>query len=172
MGAVMQGLGVWQQSQAAAGAAHFNSKVAAENAAVARQNAAIVGQAGAEQAAQASLRTKEQLGSFKANKGAGGTSINSGSNVDTSMSIGEIGKLDAMTIRSNATKEAYGQQVKATNEQAESLLQANEAKEDVQAGQFAGATTFVSGLENAAANFAKFQMAGGSGFGFTDNTGG
>lgn len=167
MGAIvtggLQSLGIMQQGQAAAGAAKFNAKVSAENAAVARQNAAIISQAGSEQAAQKSLGNKEVMGSFKANKGAGGVDINSGSSAQTESSIGEIGQLDAMTIRSNATKEAYGQQVKATNEEAQSLLSLNEAKEDIQGSQLEAGTAFLATMDNAAQNFAKFAMAGGMG---------
>lgn len=164
----MGAFGQIQQGQAAAGAAKFNAQIAKENAAQERQNAAIVGQAGAEQAAQASMRGKEQAGSFAANKGAGGVQMNTGSSQQTGQSIADLTQLDAMTVRSNAVKQAYGHEIQAVNKQAEASLDLEQAKEDIQSSQIGAATTFLSGASTGAANYAQFQMAGGNSFGFND----
>lgn len=154
-------LGAYQAGAAQAEAAKFNAKVAQNNEAISHANAAIAGQAGAEQGWMVGQKTRGTLGAIKANQGASNVDVNSGSAADVRASTEELGQLDAMTVRSNAAREAYGYQQQAEGFKEQSVLDTYEAKNDVSAGELNAVNTFMGSAGSAASNFAKFQMAGG-----------
>lgn len=155
--------GAISEGQAKGDSDRFNAQVSNQNAAVATENAAIAGQAGSEQAAQQSQKTRAEVGSIKTNQAAGGVDVNSGSAVDTQVSARELGDLDALTIRSNATKEAYGYVNQANNFKAQANLDESEARNDVTSGWLNGATTLLGTVSGAADKFGQLQAAGGLG---------
>lgn len=159
----MGAIGQYASGHAKAEAANYNAQLAIQNAQVQKQNATIANQSGSQQAAMQSLKTRAALGSERTNQAASGININSGSATDTQASTHELGALDAMQIRTNAAREAYGYNVKATNEEAQGSLDKYESKYDEQAGILQAGTTFLSAGEDAANKFAKLQMAGGLG---------
>jgi len=152
--------GAIQQGQASAAAANYNAQLNTQNAAVAKENAAIAGQAGSQQAAMSSQKTRAALGSIKAGEAGSGIDVNSGSAVDVQASTRELGELDALTVRSNATKEAYGYQNQAENFEAQSNLDRYEAKNDAAAGWLNGATTLLGSAGNAATQWNSFKLSG------------
>lgn len=162
-GGAIGAYGSYEQGQAAKSAANYNAQVATENSQVAKQNANIAGQAGDQQAGIKELENRVKLGSIKANQGASGVDINSGSAVKVQQSAAELGALDALTIRSNATKTAYGYEVQGQNETAQAQLDKYSGQTAQEAGNIGAASTFLGGVGNAASTFAKFQMAGGFG---------
>lgn len=157
------GYGAWSQGQSQAGAARFNSTIEKQNAAISMQNAAIAGQAGSEQAFMSGIKTRALTGGIQANQAASGVDVNSGSAVDTRASASELGELDALTIRSNAAREAYGYTQQARSHEAQSTLDTYEAKNDSTAGTINAVSTFLGSAGSAADNFAKYQLAGGFG---------
>lgn len=163
--AVVGAVGDVLGGQSQASAAKYNAAVAQMNKKAALTNATMVGEAGSEQAAIQSQKTRAEVGGIKANQAAGGVSVNSGSAVDTRVSAQELGKLDALTIRSNAAKEAYGYQTQAASFEAESQLDKAEASHDLEAGWIKGAGTLLGGAEEAGASWEKLQMAGALGGG-------
>jgi hypothetical protein len=165
MGAIVEGtlggFGAYAQGHAKAEAANYNAALAIQNANIQKQNATIAGQSGSQQAAMQSLKTRAMMGSERANQAASGINVNSGSAIDTQASTHEIGALDAMTVRTNAAREAHGYRVQATNQEAQGNLDKYEANYDEQSGIFNAGTTFLSTVDNAAKNMAKMSMAGG-----------
>lgn len=163
LNAGLSGFGAYEQGEAASKASWYNAQVAQQNSKVALQNMAIAGQAGEAQAGISEQRTRATQGSIKANEAASGVDVNTGSSVQTQMSESELGKLDALTVRSNATKEAYGYQVQSENFKAQSTLDEFESKQDTEAAEIGGASTFLGSLSSSASNFVKYQLAGGFG---------
>lgn len=161
--ALISGYGAVKQGQAQSQAANYNSQLSAENAKVAAANAGIASQSGSEQAAQQSESTRAQLGAERVNEAVGGISNNSGSAVDTQVSTRELGHLDALTVRSNAAKEAYGYETQGANFQNQSLLDKTEAGEDLSAGYLSGAGSLLGGLSGAASKWQAYQLNGGLG---------
>lgn len=158
--------GAIRQGQAASESASYQSTIAANNAKIATQNASFQGAEGDANAAAKELQTRGKVGAITAAQGANGLDVNSGSAVDVRQSAAELGQLDAMTIRSNAARAAYGYQTQATSDQAQSALDKSTAKNDATAGYISGAGTLLSGAGSAALRYANFQ--GDQGF----NTGG
>ena len=159
--AIAGGIGAYAQGHAASQAANYNAAMAIQNANIQKQNATIAGQSGSQQAGMQSLKTRATMGSERANEGASGVNVNSGSAIDTQASTHEIGMMDALQIRTNAAREAHGYRVKAVNEEAQSDLDKYQAKYDETAGQLNAGTTLLGSAQNTATNWEKYKMAGG-----------
>lgn len=153
--------GSYMQGQATAGAAKYNAAISKEQAALSEQKATMAGQAGEQQAAMQEQKTRATVGAIKAAQAGSGLEVDVGSAPDVRASAAELGQLDALTIRSNAAKEAYGYRTQAVSEKAQSALDEFEAKSASEAGTIGAASTFLGGLGSAATNWAKYQMAGG-----------
>lgn len=163
LGGATSAFGSIAQGQAQKSAAEYNAKIASENAAQAKQNAAIAGQSGAEQAAQESLKTRAEVGAIKANQAAAGLDVNSGSAVDVRSSARELGELDALTVRSNAARQAYGYQVQGINEQAQSNLDRFEGEQAETAGDIGAASDLLNSFGSSASNWERYQLSSGIG---------
>jgi hypothetical protein len=155
--------GAIQQGNAAAAAAKYNASVAGQNAAIERVNAQIAGQSGEAQAGIQGQKTKMAIGQAFANEGASGIDIGSGSSADTRSSMRELGEIDTKTTLTNAARQAYGYQVKATSDQSQSALDTFQAQNDTTAGSINAATTFLGSVGSAGSEFQKYQMASGLG---------
>lgn len=163
VGGISQAQGEKQQAAAQTSAANYNAQVALQNQNTALQNASLAGQAGEAQAGNQELKTASGVANIKVNQAASGLDVNSGSPVSVRGSASELGALDALTIRSNATKEAYGYQTQATNFNAQSKLDTAQGQYATEAGNIAQTTTLINTVGSGANNFAKFQLAGGFG---------
>lgn len=153
--------GAYQTGQAEKASALYNAKAALQNAQMAKTNAGLASEAGATQANMSEQRTRATVGAIKANQAASGVDVNSGSAVDVRSSAAELGELDALTVRSNATKEAYGYQTQAHNFETQSGLDKFEAANDATAGMINASSTFLGGAGNAANEYVNYRMAGG-----------
>jgi hypothetical protein len=160
---VVGAYGAYQKGQAEAASDKYNAQIALQNAQQARINAGFASEAGSVQAAQKSMQAKAVIGSIAANQGAGGISTNSGSALDTKTSTQELGQLDALQVRSNATKEAYGYQVQSVSDEAQARLDQQSAHYAKEASYVNAASTFLGSASDAAGNWQKIQMAGGVG---------
>lgn len=147
-------VGAVSQGEAASQAAAYNAQVAANNAKLATQNASTIAQEGEQQTAQAQQQTKAKLGAILANQGASGVDVNTGSAVDVRSSAAELGELNAINIRANAVRQAYGQQVQAAGDTGQSQLDKSESSSDAAAGFIKGGSTLLSGASDAYTKFA------------------
>jgi len=154
-------VGAIEKGNATSAADKYNAEIAANNAKIATQSANYAGAAGTAQAEQAGLQSRAKLGAIVANEGASGVDINSGSNLQVQSSARELGELNAITIRSNAARTAYGYQVQGANDTAQSNLDTSSAGQAETAGGIGAASSVLGGLGSAASNYAKFTMNGG-----------
>lgn len=161
IGGAIGASGANQSAQAQAEAAKYNAEVAANNQQTALNNATLTAQAGAQQVATQQLKTRATVGAITANAAASGLDVNSDSPLDVRSSTSQLGELDALTVRSNATKQAYGYQTQAANYGAEVPLYKQEAGQDITAGNLSATSTLLNSAGTAATNFAKFQLSGG-----------
>lgn len=160
-GAGVGAYGAIKQGEATSAADKYNAQIAANNAQIATQSANYAGAAGTAQAEQAGLQSRAKLGAIVANEGASGVDINSGSNLQVQSSARELGELNAITIRSNAARTAYGYQVQGANDTAQSQLDTFAANNATTAGDIGAGSSVLGGLGSAASNYAKFTMNGG-----------
>jgi hypothetical protein len=164
LGGVTGALGSIQQGKAAKASSDYNADVATANAAQAEQNAQISSQSGIQQEAMQEQKTRAEVGQMKANQAASGVDVHSGSALDVRSSAAELGELDALTVRSNATREAYGYKTQAIGFEGQGQLDKMEGQNAETAGYVGAANTFLGSTGSAATNFAKYQMQGGFGY--------
>jgi hypothetical protein len=130
------------QSQAAM--YNYQSQIASINAQIAKQNASYDVAVGEVQAQQQGMKTRAQIGATRAQQGASGLDVNSGTNVSVRASEAEIGSEDQALIRSNASKAAYGDEVIAMQDTAQSSMDQMAASNSQTAGVL-GAFTSILG---------------------------
>lgn len=96
-------------------AGNAQKRIAEFNAAVAEQQAVDALARGAEDEANFRAGVRGLLGTEKAGFAAQGVDIGVGSPVDVQEDTAFLGELDALTIRTNAAREAWGYEVEAEN---------------------------------------------------------
>lgn len=161
LGGVTGVVGAIQQGKSAAASANYNAAVAGVNAEQAKKNSELASEAGMAQEAMQERKTRAEVGAIKANQAASGLDVNSGSALDVRSSAAELGELDALTVRSNATKEAYGYSTQASSFEAQQGLDVSEAKNDTTAGNVNAASTFLGAASTGTSNYLKYQLQGG-----------
>lgn len=137
-------LGSIAQGRAASNSAKYNAAVAANNAIIADQNAKWASQEGNAKVSAQGIRNAQNMGTLKANQGASGVTVGTGSNAEVQASQAAIGQLDAMTIRSNAAREAYGYLTQSNSFKAQEQLDRSQAKYAKQAGYLGAANSLLN----------------------------
>lgn len=138
-------LGSMQQGRAASQSANYNAQVATNNAEISRQNAEMAAREGDANAAREQQKTRAVAGAIKANQAASGIDVNRGSAVDVQSSAAELGMLNAISIRSNAARRAYGFQTQASSYEAQAGLDRAQGRNARRAGMIEGAGTLLTG---------------------------
>ena len=163
VGAGISAYGQYQSREAQSANAAYQAQVAANNAKIAQSNAAMDIQSGEIQAANQGLKTRAAVGTIKAQEGASGIDVNSGSFPQARAAESEIGMMDALTIRSNAAKQAYSQEVAATSATAESGLLTAQSGQAASAAPIAAAGTLLSSASSVGGNYARYTSASPTG---------
>ena len=167
MGAIVTGglgaLGNIITGNANATADKYNATIAGANAAAARRDATNVGLVGEQEVATHGMAARQRQGSIKANQAASGVDVNTGSAADVRASQAAVDQLDALTIRTNAAREAHGYLTKAAGLDAEQQKDMRKAKAAIPGAHLSAATTFLGALENTGENYAKLAASGGLG---------
>lgn len=112
-GTAVSVVGAEQSASAQRQSAAYQAQVAANNQQMANTFAQQSAQQGEAQAAQVEQKTRAVAGSITAAQAANNIDVNTGSALDVKTGAAETGQLDALTIRSNAARAAYGFQTKA-----------------------------------------------------------
>ena len=156
IGAGVSALGSYESGQATAAAAAYQAQVAANNAKVAQENASFESAAGETASVNKGLQTRATVGKEKAYTAASGVDVNTGSAPAVRAGTEEMGLLDQLTIRSNAAKSAWAQQVQATSDTAQSQLYKFEGEQAKTAGDIGAAGSLLSGASTVGGNYAKW----------------
>ena len=147
--------GQMQQSKAQAGMAEYQSAVARNNSILAERAAADAELRGA----QAERRQRSQIstvqGRQRAVLAANGVLVDDGSALDLVSDTAQIGEVDALTIRSNAQREAMGYRAQGANYQADASLASMRASAADPTLGMAG--TFLGGLGSVASKWYSFR---------------
>lgn len=154
--AVLGGIGAISSGNSAAAAAKYNSQVASQNAQIAQQNATFASQAGEEQVAEQSAKTRATVGAIQAAQAANNIDVNSGSALDVKSSASALGELSALNIRSNAARTAYSDLTQETSYKGQSNLDTFEAEQSQLAGEVGAGSSILGSVGNAGLNYAKY----------------
>jgi hypothetical protein len=168
-GSVMEGY-------AANNAAKFNAGMSMNNAKIAKQNADLAGEIGTAKSEASQMKTAAQVGATTASQGASGVQIGGKSFQDVRESEQKIGALEAMNIRSNAAREAYGFKVQEASDIAQAKQLKAEGKNALIGGFVKGASVLGTAAVGAAGgsgpdgNFAKLMGSKSLGGGLWEKT--
>lgn len=152
--------GAYQQGQASSAAATYQAAVARNNQIVANQNATYATQQG--QAMEASKReqTAQLLGKERAMAGAAGVDSSSGSPLRLQGDTSRLGEVDALTIRDNAARSAYGYQTQGLNFQAEAGLDMMKSRNATAGGALGAFSSIAGGASSVSDKWARYDDAG------------
>lgn len=141
-GSLIQGgtkfLGAEAQAGALSAKGNYDAAVATGNANIATLQGKFATENGDIEAVNARTQAGVMQGKQRAAFGAQGIDVNSGSASATQANTAGMGALDAMTIKNNAWKQAWGYQTQATNYTAQSAF-------DKLSGETAAGSTLLTG---------------------------
>jgi hypothetical protein len=131
IGTAVAGYSQYQSGQAQKDLAKTNARIAEESASDSRRRGQI------EEDRRRAL-TRQQLGSQKAAFGANGVVSSTGTALGLLSETAEYGELDALTIRNNAAREAFGYRIEAVNSRTRGRIASQE-------GTLGAASTLLGG---------------------------
>lgn len=145
----LSAMGSIQQGQAAAASANYNAKVADMNAQISDRRARDALERGKVEEQKKRTQAQQVLGQQRAAMAANGVDIGFGSPLDTLVDTATLGEVDALTIRSNAAREAYDFKVQAANGRADANLSRMSAKSASTGGYLNAGATLLTGAGKA-----------------------
>lgn len=160
IGGLTSVMGSMQQGQAQADSLRYQAQVSANNQLIANQLADQAGKSGEAQVAQKRMQTAGVIGTQLATQSASGLDVNKGSAVDVRSSAAEMGELDALTIRNNAEKIAFGYRSQGLNYGAQAQVDKMGAQNALTAGNLNSFTSLAGSSASVADKWLKFQNAG------------
>lgn len=160
LGFAMQAYGQNQAAKAQAGQYQYQAAVDRNNKIIADRQAEDAIKRG--EAEEESHRRKVQAIKADQRVGFASRGIDLGSDVviETLSDSAMLGELDALTIRSNAAREAYGYRVQGMNYEASAGNNALAAKNAKSAGKTAVMSTLLSGASTVADSYSTYKQKG------------
>lgn len=167
---VVGAIGAVQSARAQAESDRYQAQVADNNKKIAQQSATWAEQAGVAAEVAKGQQTRAAVGEAKAAFAANGVDAESGSAMEVIGAASSLGLVDSMTIRSNASREAYGYRTQGANFGSQATLLRMSADNALKAGALnafssllGGATSFASGMSKVGLGV---NSSGGGGFSF------
>jgi len=164
LGMMLQGLGAMAQAQGQRHAARakadeyrYQAQVDDNNRKVALWKAQDAKDRGAKEEAAFRTKVAQLKGRQKSALAASGVEIGDGSALDILGDTAALGELDALTIRSNAEREAYEQKVNASNLAANASMKRMGANNAIIAGKIGSMTSLLSGASSIASKWQSYE---------------
>lgn len=159
-GGILGAFGSEKKADAEAQADMYKAQVARNNAIIAERKAGQTREAGGIEAENNDLKTKSKIAEATVVQAANGLDVNTGTNVDVRNSMADLGRLDTLTIISNAAKKAQDFEVQAMNFNAEGQLDTMAAENAKEAGDINAASSLISGAGSVADKWLGFSQKG------------
>jgi len=154
---VMAAGGAIKQGQAAKAQARYQSQVERNNSQIATWQAQDAVDRGKIAEQRQRLQVARLAGTQRATFGSSGVELSSGSPLDVLGDTAQLGELDALTIRSNAEREAYGFRAQSQNLQAQSGLTQLAGRNSQQASYISAGSSLLSSAATAGDRFATYR---------------
>ena len=158
LSAGVQAAGAIKQGQAQKAAADYQAQIATMNSQIAQQNANNATQVGEQQQINQQMKTRATVGGILAAQGANNLDVNSGSQLDVKTSAQEMGQLDALTIRNNASRQAWNYEVQGATDTAQAGLYNSEGSSDQLAGFLNAGSSLLSGASSVGSKYLQFSQ--------------
>lgn len=159
LGTGFQAYGAYRSAQAQKAQSEYQAGVARNNQIIAERNAQDAIKRGQAEEARHRLQVAQLKGTQRSVLAASGVELDDGSALDILGDTAELGELDALTIRSNAEREAYQARVQGMNYAAEAGLHSY-AAESTNPFLSAGSALF-SGLGSVADKWYSYKRRSG-----------
>jgi len=156
----MQMYGQNQQAKAAAGQANYQAAVDRNNKIISDRQAEDAIKRGQADEQEHRRKVSQVKGSQRVAFASKGIDLGSDVVIDTLSDTAMLGELDALTIRNNAEREAYGYRVQGMNYGASAQNNALSAKNAKSAGRTGMFTTLLSGASTISGNYADYKNKG------------
>lgn len=117
--AVSTGAGAYNASESAMAEGRYQKQMSEINAKLSNMQATAAEKRGETEAQQKNKETQQLVGRQRAMAAAQGVDVNAGSVFDIQQGTQTLGAIDAMTIKNNAYREAFGYKSEAANYQAQ-----------------------------------------------------
>lgn len=160
IGGVVTAYGQYQQGVASKNEANYRAAISRNNAIRANYMAEDALQRGKEAERKERLRGRMLLGEMRATLAANGQVVDSGSAGDLVVDQAAANKLDELTVRNNAEREAQQYRMAAQNAESEAQLQVIAGKNAQRSGAFASAGTLIATTGSVASKWYQFKKAG------------
>ena len=160
IGTGVSAYGQMQQGKAAAGQANYQAAVDRNNKIIADRQAEDAIKRGQNEEEEQRRKVAQVKGSQRTAFAARGIDLGSDVVIDTLSDTAMLGELDALTIRNNAAREAYGYRVQGMNYEASAQNNALAAKNAKSAGKTAMFSTLLSGASSVAGDYYTFKKNG------------
>lgn len=157
-GAGINAFGQLASGEANANVAMYQAQVAQNAAQTARINTTLDSGAGEYAATVQGMKTRAAIGKQQAFAGASGVQPNVGSEAAVKAGMNMMGRLDAATIRSNAARKEYADEVQATNYENQSALYSYESNVASTMAPITAAGSLLSGAATTGLNWQKLQL--------------
>lgn len=149
-----------QQGKAQAAQAKYQAAVAKNNQTIAQQNADDALKRGDIAAEEQRKKNNLLLGQQRNDLAAQGGDINSGTALDLQLDTVATGKLDELTIRNNAQREARNFLIQGSNSAAEADLYGMAGSSALTSGYLGAGQSILSGASSVGDKWAKFKDPG------------
>ncbi|MFM0614531.1 hypothetical protein PQR37_10800 [Paraburkholderia nemoris] len=159
-GAVASAEGAQQQANATASADRYQAQVAKNNQTIATQYAAQATADGENQVAAKQQQTAQMIGGERAAMAANGIDLDSGSALRIQSDTAKLGQLDALTIKNNAARAAYGYQLQGLSYGQQASLDESSAANAVSAGNLNAFSSIVGGASSVGGKWVEYQKNG------------
>jgi len=160
LGGAVNAFGSWFGGQTKGAMYDYQAGIAQMNAAVDRQNAQYAMYSGEVKAQQSGMKSRFQIGQARADQGASGLDVNSGSATQVREGMFKVAQQDQSIIRSNAAKIAYGYEVDAAAKDAEATLDQYAAKTSRTAGMISAVGSLLGTAGSVASKWQAGESAG------------
>jgi hypothetical protein len=152
-GGIISAMGNLFGGESSAAAYRYQAGVAAINKKINLENADYERYVGEVEAQRSGLGTAQRIAAIKAGKGASGIDVGSGSAADIIDSQHAVGLRDQSVIRANAARKAYGFEVRASGNEAETNLLKMAASRAEIAGKIGALSSLVGGATSVASKW-------------------
>lgn len=140
--------GARSQAAAVSAADSYQAQVARNNAMIQEKNAQMAEQVGQTAEQNQRQKTAQIIGRTKTSIAANGFDTTSGTPADIVADEAKLGELDALTIRNNAARAAYGYRVEGMSDTANAGLLDMSAKNDIVAGKIKADAANIQGISS------------------------
>jgi hypothetical protein len=150
-GTGMSAMGQMQQGQAAKAQGDYQAAVARNNSILAERQAADAEARGAEAERQQRIKTQLVLGKQTSALAASGVQLDEGSSgLDILGDTAQYGELDALTVRTNAAREAWSYRAQGGNYEAQARLNELQGSSGQMAGMVGAGASLLTGAGSVA----------------------